>query len=85
MALLRGAYGVTTTLRRANSLPTEPRVARFNVTPVKATALQHPDRLRFERFGVPGNREFFLARADRIISLDQHGVRASIQDVERQS
>ena len=37
-----------------------PSVARFNVTPVKATALQHPERLRFERYGVPGNREFLL-------------------------
>ncbi len=37
-----------------------PTVARFNVTPVKSTALLHPDRLRFERYGVPGNREFLL-------------------------
>ena len=41
-----------------------PTVARFNVTPVKATALHHPDRLRFERFGVPGNREFFFVDED---------------------
>ncbi|MEX2420275.1 MAG: hypothetical protein WD670_00500, partial [Actinomycetota bacterium] len=41
-----------------------PTVARFNVTPVKATALHHPERLRFERFGVPGNREFFLVDED---------------------
>lgn len=36
------------------------RVARFNVTPVKSTALHHPDGIRIERFGAVGNREFFL-------------------------
>jgi uncharacterized protein YcbX len=36
------------------------RVARFNVTPVKSTALHHPDEVRIERSGAVGNREFFL-------------------------
>lgn len=36
------------------------RVARFNVTPVKSTALHHPDEIRIERSGAVGNREFFL-------------------------
>ena len=36
------------------------RVARFNVTPVKSTALHHPDRLRFDKRGALGDRRFFL-------------------------
>ena len=36
------------------------RVARFNVTPVKSTALHHPDRLRFDTRGALGDRRFFL-------------------------
>lgn len=36
------------------------RVAGFNVTPVKSTALQHPDRLRFDVRGALGDRRFFL-------------------------
>lgn len=39
-------------------------VARFNVTPVKSTALHHPDRIRIERWGAVGNREFFLVDRD---------------------
>jgi uncharacterized protein YcbX len=37
-----------------------PHVARFNVTPVKSTALHHPDRLRLERRGPVGDRTFFF-------------------------
>ncbi len=37
-----------------------PSVARFNVTPMKGAALLHPDRVRLEPHGVPGNRRFFL-------------------------
>lgn len=37
-----------------------PRVARLNVTPVKSTALHHPDRIRLERYGAAGDREFFF-------------------------
>ena len=36
-----------------------PRVTRFNVTPVKSTRLHHPEAIRFEPYGVPGNRDFF--------------------------
>lgn len=42
-----------------------PTVARLNVTPVKSTALHHPDRIRIERGGAVGNRDFFF--------LDEHG------------
>lgn len=35
-------------------------VARLNVTPVKSTALHNPDRVRIERWGAVGNREFFF-------------------------
>lgn len=39
-------------------------VARFNVTPVKSTALHHPEELRIERSGAVGNRDFFLVTED---------------------
>ncbi|HEX5949395.1 MAG TPA: MOSC domain-containing protein [Actinomycetota bacterium] len=39
-------------------------VARLNVTPVKSTALHHPDRIRIERWGAVGNREFFFLDED---------------------
>jgi uncharacterized protein YcbX len=41
-----------------------PRVARFNVTPVKSTSLHHPERLRFERRGAVGDRRFFFVDAN---------------------
>lgn len=44
-----------------------PRIARLNVTPVKSTALHHPDRIRLERYGAAGDREFFF--------LDERGRR----------
>jgi uncharacterized protein len=37
-----------------------PTVARFNVTPVKSTALHHPDRIRLDRRGPVGDRAFFF-------------------------
>jgi hypothetical protein len=37
-----------------------PRVARFNVTPVKSTALHHPDEIHLEPTGVAGDRAFFF-------------------------
>ena len=36
-----------------------PTITRFNLTPVKSMRLHHPETIRFEPFGVPGNREFF--------------------------
>jgi uncharacterized protein YcbX len=41
-----------------------PTVARFNVTPVKSTALHHPDEIRIEHHGALGNRELFLLDED---------------------
>jgi hypothetical protein len=41
-----------------------PSVVRLNVTPVKSTALHHPDRIRIERWGAVGNREFFFVDED---------------------
>ncbi len=41
-----------------------PTVARLNVTPVKSTALHHPERIRIERWGAVGNREFFFVDED---------------------
>ena len=35
-------------------------VSRFNVTPVKGTALLHPDRVPLTEAGIPENRRFFL-------------------------
>jgi hypothetical protein len=37
-----------------------PSVARFNVTPVKSTALHHPERIRLEARGAVGDRRFFF-------------------------
>lgn len=39
-------------------------VVRFNVTPLKSTALHHPPEIRIERFGAAGNRELFLVTED---------------------
>ncbi len=39
-------------------------VVRFNVTPLKSSALHHPTEVRIERSGVVGNREFFLVTED---------------------
>lgn len=41
-----------------------PKVARFNVTPVKSTSLHHPELLRFERRGAVGDRRFFFVDAN---------------------
>lgn len=37
------------------------RIARLSVTPVKSTALHHPEEVTLESFGVRGNRRFYLA------------------------
>jgi uncharacterized protein YcbX len=39
-------------------------VARFNVTPVKSTALHHPDAIDLQRHGAVGDRRFLFARPD---------------------
>jgi uncharacterized protein YcbX len=39
-------------------------VARINVTPVKSTALHHPDEVRLESFGPTHDRRFFFIDAD---------------------
>jgi MOSC domain-containing protein len=39
-------------------------VARFNVTPVKSTALHHPDAIDLRREGAVGDRRFLFARPD---------------------
>jgi len=41
-----------------------PTLARLNVTPVKGTALQHPDGVHLTALGIPWNRRFFLVDAD---------------------
>lgn len=41
-----------------------PTVARFNVTPVKSTALLHPTRIHLERRGPVGDRAFFFVDGD---------------------
>jgi uncharacterized protein YcbX len=41
-----------------------PRVARFNVTPVKSTSLHHPTEIRLEPRGVAGDRAFFFVDGD---------------------
>ena len=39
-------------------------VVRFNVTPVKSTALHHPDSIDLRRDGAVGDRRFLFARSD---------------------
>lgn len=39
-------------------------VAGFNVTPVKSTALHHPDAIDLRREGAVGDRRFLFARSD---------------------
>lgn len=41
-----------------------PKIVRFNVTPVKSTALHHPDEIRLERGGPVGDRAFFFVDED---------------------
>jgi uncharacterized protein YcbX len=41
-----------------------PTITRFNVTPVKSTRLHHPEAIRFEMHGVPGDRDFFPITQD---------------------
>jgi uncharacterized protein YcbX len=41
-----------------------PQITRFNVTPVKSMRLHHPETVRFESYGVPGNRDFFPITED---------------------
>jgi len=40
------------------------KVARFNLTPVKSTALHHPDVIDLRRDGAVGDRRFLFARPD---------------------
>ncbi len=39
-------------------------VARFNITPVSSTALQHPDELDLRVTGAVGDRRFMILEAD---------------------
>ncbi len=51
-----------------------PQVARINVTPVKALALAHPEDVRVEEAGVPGDRLFYLVDEDgRLFSGHEFG------------
>jgi hypothetical protein len=62
-----------------------PTIARFNVTPVKGTALQHPEWAVLGRSGIAGNRRFFLVdERGQLFSGDVRGqlvqVRSSVDD-----
>lgn len=49
-------------------------VARLSIAPVKSMALQHPDRVRLESFGVVGDRSFYLTDQDgRLVSGSRNG------------
>jgi uncharacterized protein len=48
---------------RVGSVSLMPTVARFNVTPVKSTALHHPERIRLGERGAAGDRRFFFVDA----------------------
>jgi len=49
-------------------------VVRLSVTPVKSTALMHPDEVRLERYGVPGNRRFYFVDGQgKLLAAGRHG------------
>jgi uncharacterized protein YcbX len=49
-------------------------VHRLSIAPVKSMALQHPDEIRLERYGVPENRSFYLTDTDgRLVSGGKNG------------
>jgi len=49
-------------------------VARFSIAPVKSMALQHPDSVRLESFGVAEDRHFYLTESDgRLVSGSKNG------------
>jgi len=51
-----------------------PTVSRLSTAPVKGSALHHPEEIRLERDGVPGNREFFLVDPEgRLFGVTRHG------------
>ncbi|MGI8605805.1 MAG: MOSC domain-containing protein [Gaiellaceae bacterium] len=51
-----------------------PTVTRLSTTPVKGSALHHPEEVRLERDGVPGKREFFLVDPKgRLFGCTRHG------------
>lgn len=51
-----------------------PTVSRLSTTPVKGSALHHPEEVRLEHHGVPGNREFFLVDpTGRLFGCTRHG------------
>ncbi|MGH2597072.1 MAG: MOSC domain-containing protein [Actinomycetota bacterium] len=50
------------------------QVARINITPVKSLALAHPEEVRVEETGVPGDRVFYLVDEDgRLFSAHDFG------------
>ena len=49
-------------------------VSQLSLTPIKGLALHHPRYVRLERYGVPGNRQFFLLDGrGRLVSGLKHG------------
>jgi uncharacterized protein len=57
-----------------------PSVSLLSTTPVKGLALHHPESVRLERDGVPGNREFFLVdHAGRLFNSAKHGALVQIR------
>jgi uncharacterized protein YcbX len=49
-------------------------VARLSIAPVKSLALQHPEKVRLETWGVPENRRFYLSDPDgRLVSGGKNG------------
>ncbi|MDP9343898.1 MAG: MOSC domain-containing protein [Actinomycetota bacterium] len=49
-------------------------VSRLSITPVKSTALIHPDQVMLEGFGVAENRRFYaINRSGRLLGANRHG------------
>ncbi|HYI18267.1 MAG TPA: MOSC domain-containing protein [Solirubrobacteraceae bacterium] len=56
------------------------RIVRLSLTPIKGTALHHPESLRLTASGAEGDRAFFLATEDdRLISIFRTGAVAHVR------
>jgi MOSC domain-containing protein len=57
-------------------------LARINATPVKGTALLHPDRVELTSIGIPGNRRYWLIGSrGELFSGSVHGPLVSVSAV----
>ena len=62
------------------SAPEGARVAHLSITPVKGTALHHPDAVELRRSGAVGDRAFFfVSDDDKLFSITRTGAFAGVR------